>query len=71
MSAYRMSLGIRSLKEFCFKDLTAASLADKVPERIECCIHVIRRMIGADLEADFLIALRHPNVILGALGRHH
>jgi len=50
---------------------TAASLADKVPERIECCIHVIRRMIGADLEADFLIALRHPNVILGALGRHH
>ena len=50
-------------ERICFKDLTAASLAEKVPERIECRIHVIRRMIGADLETDFLIAVLSENFI--------
>src|SRR5262245_62706365 len=56
MGVYRQSM--RRNQTIC-----AASLADKVPERIECRINVIRRMIGADLEADFFIALRHHGVV--------
>ena len=39
------------------------SLANKVCERIECRIDVIRRMIGADLETDFLITLRYHGIV--------
>src|SRR5262249_17661559 len=42
---------------------SGSSSAEKVPQRIECRIDVIRRMIGADLEADFLVALRHHGVV--------
>jgi hypothetical protein len=41
-----MSLRNQVSERICFKDLTAASLAEKVPERIECGIDVIQRMIG-------------------------
>src|SRR5215471_14706776 len=55
--------GTQGLLRNLFQGSDRSIISRKSAERIECRIDVIRRMIGADLEADFLIALRHHGVV--------